>query len=202
MSTGTPRKAAETDVAKGRPGKEICKVRGCDRIRVAWGNCGLHHSRLKRMGRVEPTHRSQSRAETIGKDGRRKCWKCGKRKKFNDKNFPKDPRKKGDALKGTCRCCLNRAVKNSTLLSKYGITLGEYESIRAKQGNGCAICGQVFKERGGSKSVRSAHVDHCHVTGSVRGLLCHHCNVLLGHSQENPEILTKALAYLKRSKRK
>lgn len=40
--------------------------------------------------------------------------------------------------------------------------------------------------------------DHDHETGLVRGTLCHHCNLLLGHADDNLVILRNAMRYLKR----
>lgn len=43
---------------------------------------------------------------------------------------------------------------------------------------------------------KSLSIDHNHQTGKVRGLLCHHCNVGLGHFKDNIELLNSALDYL------
>jgi hypothetical protein len=77
----------------------------------------------------------------------------------------------------------------------YGITRAEYERMFAAQDGCCAICRQPGKVNKGR--LRALHVDHDHVTGQVRGLLCHQCNVSL-HVIERPEWLTAAHQYLQR----
>jgi hypothetical protein len=72
------------------------------------------------------------------------------------------------------------------LKAKYGITDEDYDAMAEAQGYRCAIC----------ESDAPFVVDHCHQTGRVRGLLCHNCNVGLGHFKDNPQILTAALQYL------
>lgn len=42
----------------------------------------------------------------------------------------------------------------------------------------------------------SLYVDHDHVTGAVRALLCHNCNFMLGHAKDRPDLLMVAAAYL------
>ena len=82
----------------------------------------------------------------------------------------------------------------------YGLGQDQYEAILASQNGGCAICGA--KSAGVSvkhKKTRKLSVDHCHKTNAVRGLLCHHCNFGLGHFMDNPDLLTKAVAYLTKS---
>jgi hypothetical protein len=43
-------------------------------------------------------------------------------------------------------------------------------------------------------------VDHCHTTGAVRGILCHHCNLLLGHAKDAEDTLLSAVTYLRGSR--
>ena len=76
----------------------------------------------------------------------------------------------------------------------YGISLADYQAILAQQGGVCAIC----------KGPQQAHrtrlsVDHDHVTGQIRGLLCDNCNTGIGKLQNNTTVLQKAIEYLERS---
>ena len=73
----------------------------------------------------------------------------------------------------------------------YGIEPEEYLKMCEEQKGTCAICGQE------PSTQRGLHLDHCHKTGKVRGLLCHGCNVGIGSLREDPDILSKALDYLK-----
>lgn len=66
-----------------------------------------------------------------------------------------------------------------------------YKELVEEQANCCAICGL---EQG--KLSRHMPVDHDHQTGAIRGLLCHHCNVMLGMARDNASILRAAAAYL------
>jgi hypothetical protein len=66
------------------------------------------------------------------------------------------------------------------------------EQVEEMAARGCAICGTTeWMGRG-----HRPHIDHDHKTGRIRGLLCHNCNVLLGHAHEDPAILQAAIDYL------
>ncbi len=82
------------------------------------------------------------------------------------------------------------AIYTRRLRNFYGITPADYERILEKQGGGCAIC------HGGTNGRGRFHVDHCHTTGIVRGLLCAKCNLLLGHADDDTRRLRAAIAYL------
>lgn len=72
----------------------------------------------------------------------------------------------------------------------YGMTLEEYDAMLEAQGGACAVCGGPPMGKG------RYHVDHCHSTGRVRGLLCHKCNVTLGMVQDSCEHLLALVDYL------
>lgn len=79
--------------------------------------------------------------------------------------------------------------------SKYGIDLAEYESLLLRQEGVCAICKQP--PRGQGKNASRLHLDHCHLTGKVRGLLCRRCNPALGAFDDDIEKLQRAINYLR-----
>jgi len=83
------------------------------------------------------------------------------------------------------------ADRKSHLKRKFGITLEDYDRMLVEQGGGCAICGDP-------PGVTALHVDHCHDSGRVRGLLCFRCNSALGNLREDPRIVAAALAYVTR----
>lgn len=73
----------------------------------------------------------------------------------------------------------------------FGITYDYYQEMNIKQGGVCAICGQ--KE---SRVGWELNVDHNHITGKVRGLLCSKCNHALGLFQDSIVLLKIATKYL------
>jgi len=83
-----------------------------------------------------------------------------------------------------CKVCSNLQA----VIRNYGLSPEDYQQLRNEQDDQCAICGDFF--------VSTPHVDHCHTTGEVRGLLCRSCNSLLGHAKDSPNILKKAIRYL------
>lgn len=74
----------------------------------------------------------------------------------------------------------------------YGMTEADYDQLLVAQGNACAICLRL-PEDGQWKRLK---VDHNHATGKIRGLLCHHCNVALGHFGDSQILLQHAQHYL------
>jgi len=74
---------------------------------------------------------------------------------------------------------------------KYGLSVEAYDALYEEQKGACAICSQPFK------STRDCNVDHDHVTGEVRGLLCHDCNTGIGSLGDDIQRLELAIAYLK-----
>lgn len=78
------------------------------------------------------------------------------------------------------------------LKSQYGLSLEDYNNKLKEQNHRCAICN--YDETDSFKGL--LFVDHCHTTGKIRGLLCHHCNTALGKFRDSKEILANAINYL------
>lgn len=106
-------------------------------------------------------------------------------------------------LRSSCKRCVIDARLTSyqadperwlsyRLKHEYGITLSEWDELFRKQGGVCALCQRECS------TGRRLCVDHDHVTGQVRGLLCHDCNTGIGKLQDDPELLVKAAGYVAR----
>jgi hypothetical protein len=82
---------------------------------------------------------------------------------------------------------------------KYGITYTEFKELEIKQEYRCAICG-VVPTRASNRLHDGFHIDHCHVSGRVRGLLCSNCNTGIGMLKDSETILQSAIKYLHQAK--
>lgn len=86
------------------------------------------------------------------------------------------------------RASVRRSAKATYLRTAYGMTVTQVAAKAAAQNGRCAICDQASP----------LHIDHSHVSGTVRDLLCGNCNRGLGMFAESPERLLSAIAYLAR----
>jgi len=69
---------------------------------------------------------------------------------------------------------------------RYGATWGEIEELFEGAGDVCKIC----------KKWKPDCIDHSHITGKIRGLICSRCNTALGFVDDNVETLRRAIEYL------
>jgi hypothetical protein len=136
-------------------------------------------------------------ARALREDGLKSCGKCREVKPLGE--FHKASGRSG-GLESHCKPCKSEYHRKPEQIEKkrqhkyvarYGITEAERDEMRRRQGNACAICGRV---------VERLHVDHCHESGAVRGLLCHACNVLLGNARDSADVLRAAIRYLERNR--
>jgi hypothetical protein len=81
------------------------------------------------------------------------------------------------------------------IAKRHKISMEEANYWYLKSMESCEICGHRWLE-GDDKLC----IDHDHTTGKVRGILCKHCNYVLGHSYEKKEILAKTMAYIDKHK--
>ncbi len=143
------------------------------------------------------------------------CKKCEEKKEIGEFQFTD---KKRGYTHSYCRKCKNkiRQVKReieggeylrykngrgknrvqdakACKFKKHKITKEDYNIMFESQNYECVICRKDLKNL---DSKHSPHIDHCHITGKVRGILCHKCNPGLGMFEDNIEYLKSAIEYL------
>ncbi len=99
---------------------------------------------------------------------------------------------------GLCKRCYIKAYRVVHLIDlkekqqekhfqvTYGISVEQRNKIYIAQSGLCAICARSMKPHGSG-----THLDHCHVTGVIRGLLCNTCNWFLSRIDADPTILDR-----------
>lgn len=79
--------------------------------------------------------------------------------------------------------------RKTRLKTIYGMSLEDYQTMFDAQEGKCALCGEKEEKK-------SLAVDHCHITGKIRALLCTNCNTILGKAHDNSSLLIKMADYL------
>lgn len=82
--------------------------------------------------------------------------------------------------------------KEYYLKHRYNITLDQLKQMFISQNGVCAICKEKFANR------KAMHIDHNHVNGKVRALLCPPCNYAVGNVRENIEYAKSLVEYLQK----
>lgn len=126
----------------------------------------------------------------------RVCKQCDYEGPLND--FP--PQKGGRfGRRPVCRKCFNKNRRERgrketyeqrrryRIKKNYDLSIEEYEELYESQSGACAIC---------CKELEVLYIDHDHITGDVRGLLCTNCNLGIGNLQDDPTLLRRAAIYL------
>lgn len=86
-------------------------------------------------------------------------------------------------------------IRAGSLQYKFGITIDDYNAMFEKQQGRCAVC-----HKHQSELKRTLDVDHNHITGQIRGLLCSSCNTAIGALEADYGIgvLRNAIAYIEK----
>jgi hypothetical protein len=84
-------------------------------------------------------------------------------------------------------------IKATWLKGRYGLSLSSFNAMLDEQNSQCAICRVDF-----SSAIRP-NVDHDHMTGAVRGLLCSNCNKGIGFLGDQASTVAAAVQYLIRA---
>lgn len=125
----------------------------------------------KEVKEVEGFHKNRGKPSTV-------CKICVRKR---EKEFYNNPENK-------------ITKRTSTLKRKYGLDYKVYQELLVQQDFSCLICTKKLVEFG-EKAV-TPHVDHCHTTGIVRGILCCYCNSLLGRFKDDITLFQNAIKYL------
>lgn len=111
------------------------------------------------------------------------CYLCYTRQRYKNPEIRAKILASGNSWKKRNR----QKVTSYMLMHRYGITLAEYEQMKVKQDNLCALC---------KVKPNKLVVDHCHTTGRVRGLLCGSCNLRLVLFDDDLSMLEKVREYV------
>jgi hypothetical protein len=135
----------------------------------------------------------------------KKCPHCNEIKDITEFRPDKKRLKDGNGVSSYCKTCtkkkdrekyysnLGRRTRheNNRLKRMYGLSLEELEAKIVNQDNKCAICGEELV-----RSKNKTCLDHDHVTGKARGVICFKCNITIGFIEKTPELVKPILTYL------
>lgn len=166
-----------------------CSMPGCEKKHYGLNLCGPHYQKFRNCG--DPAGRPRVKL------GPRECSTCGVVK------IPEE-----FYTRSQCKICYRKHqhqihkkdpnwkqyIKDGHILRRYGLTPEAYRALLESQGGVCAICKQPETAKN-----RSLSIDHDHVSGKVRGVLCTACNAAIGLLRESIPNLSAAIDYLKRS---
>ena len=157
---------------------------------------------MKLCGRCKITKCDEDfRKSCSSKDGMQYyCKSC--QKSYSQERYAKNPQKyKDQHAKWAVLYKKNNPQKNRevSLRSVFGITIEDYDRMFLEQNGVCLICKkpETVIARG---KIRNLSIDHDHITGKIRGLLCNGHNTGLGKFDDSVELLEEAIRYLKRSR--
>lgn len=144
------------------------------------------------MEKIEINHSHEDELKT--------CTKCGKEKHISQfyADKQKTSGKRPDCKECNIKKCTEWARNNKERRKSYvtksatGVDSIDFNNLLNLQEDKCGICGKSTKD-----NKRRLSIDHCHKSKIVRGLLCTRCNFGLGYFQDNEELLSKAIEYLK-----
>jgi hypothetical protein len=158
----------------------LCSVAGCSELHLAKNLCRLHYDRLYR----------KAHPEKLKNYGRTYRERHSERIRAAESSPARRAQKREWARRDPERA---RRKRRKQRLKLYGLTLSEYDALLAAQGGACATCRRRPDQL---RRKENLHVDHCHQTGRVRGLLCYECNAAIGTLGDTAEALRRAVAYL------
>ncbi|MEH0442944.1 MULTISPECIES: endonuclease VII domain-containing protein [unclassified Streptomyces] len=174
--------------------REVEKCSACQRSRPvgAFASNGSRPDGLQANCRECAAEHYRRRREAQGKTvrvrvpvprGHKRCPQCEQVKPHAEWERDKSS---SDGWSSYCRSCRAERNRVSYFQRKYGLSPAELDAMVAEQQGICCIC----------LAAPAEHVDHCHNTGRVRGVLCFSCNAALGQFKDRPDAIRRAAAYV------
>lgn len=141
-------------------------------------------------------------------NGRYICPKCSREaslKHYHNNKKPLTPEQKEKKRKSNLKW--KHTIRDSgftnqqitMIKSRYGLCEKDLVKLVDKQNCKCSICSKELNKNRNTEKDKSDDlcIDHNHITGSIRGLLCRDCNLAIGMFKDNIELLNNAIKYLK-----
>jgi hypothetical protein len=162
-----------------RPRTDFAKRRSnIDGLQRECRSCAAERYRLRQLARGKKV-----RPVVDAPEGHKHCQRCGEVKSHSEWHRNATA---SDGLATRCKACRAEEARASYFQRQYGITEADRDEMIRSQMGICSIC----------LAAPAVHVDHCHETGRVRGVLCFNCNSAIGKLGDDPDTLRRAIAYL------
>ena len=184
-----------------------CTIGGCGGRADARGLCGKHYQQIRNGALDHPLAADIRRDAPCSVDG---CGRAAYARGFCNMHWTRN-HLSGDPGEAESRkavyepgqvCAVDSCERpprwrqycasHARRLRRFGVTAEEVADIFLGQNGRCAIC--RAKEPSGSGDW---HIDHDHVTGKIRGLLCNRCNLAIGLLQDDPDVMDSAARYVR-----
>lgn len=144
----------------------------------AVGLCRNCYDKLLRDRNPEYKARQQANARKWAKEHPERTKEIQRKKNEKYKNSPE----------------IQERIYLTHVLREYELTEDQYRKLLTTSDNKCMIC------KNPSATGKRLHIDHCHKTNVVRGLLCNNCNWYMGKIDKDPELLERLINYSKNKK--
>lgn len=197
MTQGTDRECARCGRRFHSPENLFCtRCRAVDRECTGCGKA--IHGRELQCYECRATDRPCKSCGEIFHSTKRTCTRCASGKTRCQMEDCEEPKLRGQGYRYCAKHSAEVPQRERAQIVRrmrereYGITHAEVLIRLAEQDGVCAIC------RNPPSATRQLSVDHDHVTGQPRGLLCNRCNPMLGYARDDIAVLQAAIEYLKR----
>lgn len=180
---------------KDQDARKICNRCGANKPLAMFPICDYRNGKTRYRADCKECYNEKARRGRPRKiicqinEDERICTSCNTVKPNDEfSNVGRDNHSGKVYKNGVCKDC----KKNRDIGRLYQISGVEYDEMYREQGGLCAIC------KGVNKSNRKLSIDHNHITGEIRGLLCTKCNLGLGQlmADDGTDILLAAIKYL------